>query len=301
MTKRLSLSMIVLSISLLLGFTFSRVNSSNARALQVQNSSAPQLKLNIADWWNAPVAIKAVHIENREVLSGSSFEATADWAKHLSIDAISKSEKKISYIAYAIDFTIVGVDSIYRIRLQDGTYYLLPGSLTAPNGLRISKGEMHNTKFTEDDWGRQASLADVINDKRASIVNVDLFVESVGYTDDTVWAFGSNLRRNKATSAFENFEHTSLTQEKTQLLANHASGSAAKATSASSLPLFACCATTMNYTSGMAKAVQVIQSCSACPPSQGGGDCPYPVPTKSVNSLTGNGSDGINQIVFVGC
>lgn len=171
-----------------------------------QNSTVPRLTLNITNRWNAPVTIKSVRIGDQEVLPGSSIEATDDWAKYLSIEGINKSEKTISYIAYAIDFTISDEESLYRFRLQDGIFYASPDALTAPDGLRVLKGQKHKMRFTDDAWRCHSAVVDRLNERKARVVNVELFVESVGFTDDTVWAFGSLLKRNKKTSLFEKIE-----------------------------------------------------------------------------------------------
>lgn len=44
------------------------------------------------------------------------------------------------------------------------------------------------------------------DERKSRIVKVELFVESVAFTDDTMWAFGSSLRRIKGTSNFENVD-----------------------------------------------------------------------------------------------
>ena len=99
------------------------------------------------------------------MLPGSSFEATDDWAKYLSIEGINKSEKTISYVAYAIDFTIAGENSLYRLRLQDGTFYAFPDALKAPGGLRILKGQTHNMRFTDDAWRCHSNVVGKINER----------------------------------------------------------------------------------------------------------------------------------------
>ena len=122
--RRLS-SLLLLSVPLVIviASTSSRVHLLSARS-QAQESKAPQTKLNIVDSWNAPVEIKNVRIGDREILSGASIEAV-DWVKQLSIDAINKSGKTISYIGYAVDFTITGEKSLFRVRLQKRDF--LPG------------------------------------------------------------------------------------------------------------------------------------------------------------------------------
>lgn len=299
MSKRLCFSMILLS--LFLSSVPSRVHSVNAGSPQAQNSTDPQLKLNITDWWNAPVAINSVKIGDQEILSGQSFFATDDWAKHLSIDATNNSQKTISYIAYAIDFTVAGESKLLRIRLQDGTFYAYPDALTAPGGLRVGKGQQHNMRFSDDAWRCHTGLVAKINEKKTRITNVELFVESVGFTDDTLWSFGSRLKRNKETAIFENVEQREISKEKNQAFGNLAKGFAAKGTSATSFQQQGCCVISMNYTSGSARPVTVSLACSSCPPSAGGGTCVFPFPMKDVNSLNGQGTSGIQQTGFTHC
>ena len=235
---------------------------------------------------NAPVEISSVRIGDQEVLPGSTIEATDDWARHVSIEGINKTDKTISYISYAIDFTVAGEDKLYRIRLQDGNFYLQPDALTAPDGLRVPKKRKHNIKFSDNAWGCHSTLVANINARKTKITNVELFVETVGFTDDTLWAFGSRLKRNKETSLFENVEFTGGNK-------NHASPRSPQP--------FDCCVVVLNYTSGGAKPVRVQTSCSSCPRSSGGGNCPPPVPIVEVNSLSGQGTSGIMQTGFTHC
>ena len=144
MSKLLCFSVLLLSV--LLSSAPSRVHS-----VQAENSKVPQLTLNVPDWWKAPVTINSVKIGDQQVLSGSSILATDDWAKHLSIEAINKSDKTISYIAYAIDFTVAGEKKIYRMRLQDGNY-ASPDGLTTLGGLRVLTGQKHNMGFSDKAW-----------------------------------------------------------------------------------------------------------------------------------------------------
>lgn len=283
MSKLLCFSVMLLSI--LLSGAPARVHSVN----QAEDLKVPQLTLTVPDWWKAPVTINSVRVGDQQVSSGSSILATDEWAKHLSIDAVNKSEKTISFIAYAIDFTVAGEKKIYRMRLQDGNNYASPDALTAPGGLRISKGQTHNMKFSDTAWSCHSTLTKMINERKSKIIKVELFVESVGFTDDTLWAFGSNLRRIKGTSNFVNVEHPEISKRMKES-ANHArpyqSG---------------CCVPVFDYTSGMANPVTVIYACSSCPPSAGGGSCPQPAPSKEVNSLNGPGASGLSMLGFTHC
>lgn len=299
MSKRLCISLILLS--LLLSGSTSGVHSFNAVSRQAQNPKDPQLALNITDWWNAPFEIKSVRLGEKEVLPGSAIEATDDWAKYLSIEAVNKSEKTISYIAYAIDFKVAGEDKLYRIRLQDGNFYASPDALTASGGLRVLKGQKHTMRFSDNAWKCHSTLVEKINERKARIVNVALFVESVGYTDDTLWSFGSHLKRKKGTSVFENVDDRKLSKRNHGRSAKLAKGFLAKGSSASSNPQSGCCIAFLDYTSGMANPVTVIVACSSCPPLAGGGTCPPPAPTSQQNSLSGPGSFGVAMSGFTHC
>ncbi|HEY2974008.1 MAG TPA: hypothetical protein VGJ48_15950 [Pyrinomonadaceae bacterium] len=281
------------------------VHSLSARSRQVQNSKDPQLTLNITDWWNAPVEIKSVRIGKQEVLSGSSIVATDDWTKHLSIDGINKSEKTISYIAYAINFTINGEDSVYRVRLQDGTFYVFPNALTAPGGLRVLKGQKHNMAFRDDDTcSSQSALIGAINERKARIAKVELFVETVGYTDETVWTFGSRLKLNKETSYFENVDYpVPPSKVKNPMSASLARSFLSNWTSAKSYqPEGGCCVPTFVVTSGGSNTGNVTLACSSCPPQAGGGNCTCGGCTKTVTGITGGqGPSGIGQSGFDHC
>lgn len=299
MSKRLCISLLLLS--LLLSGLSSSGHSFSAGSSQAKNHTEPQLALNVADWWNAPVEIKSVKLGEKEVSPGSAIAATDDWARYLSIEAVNKSEKTVSYIAYAIDFKFAGEEKLYRIRLQDGNYYASPGALTAAGGLRVAKGQQHNMRFSDDSWKCQSGLVGKINERKTRIVNVALFVESVGYTDDTLWSFGSHLKRKKGTSLFENVDYRRLSKGNTGPSTKLAKGFLAKGSSASSAPLSGCCIAFMDYMSGSASPVTVVVACSSCPPQAGGGSCPSPAPSKEQNSLTGQGSFGIAMSGFTHC
>jgi len=280
MSKLLCFSLILLST--LLSSAPSRVHFVN------QDSKVPQLNINVPDWWKAPVAINSVRIGEQQVLPGSSILATDDWAKHLSIEAVNKSDKTISYIAYAIDFTVAGEKKLYRMRLQDGNNYASPDGLTGRGGLRVAKGQKHNMRFNDNAWKCHSTLVGMINERKSRIVKVELFVESVGFTDDTLWAFGSRLKRVKGTSFFENVERREISKRM-----NHARGL---------LPYQSgCCAPVFDYTSGQSNPVTTVVACSSCPPFAGGGSCPGPAPTRETNSLNGQGTSGIAFIGFTHC
>ena len=299
MSKCLCISLILLS--LLLSGSTSGVHSLSAGSRQAQNPTDPQLALNITDWWNAPFEIKSVKLGDKEVPPGSAITATDDWAKYLSIEGVNKSEKTISYIAYAIDFKVAGEDKLYRIRLQDGNFYASPNALTASDGLRVLKGQKHNMRFTDNAWKCHSTLVDKINERKSKIVNVALFVESVGYTDDTLWSFGSHLKRTKGTLFFENVDYRKLSKGNNGPSAKLAKGFLGKGPSASSYPQAGCCIAFLDYTAGNASPVTVVVSCSSCPPQAGGGNCPQPVPTKEQNSLSGPGSFGVAMSGFTHC
>lgn len=296
MSKRLCISLMLLS--LLLSGLSSGVHSSSAGSRQAQN---PQLTLNIADWWNAPVEIKSVKLGEKEVSPGSAIAATDDWAKYLSIEAVNKSPKTISYIAYAIDFKVKGEDKLYRIRLQDGNFYASPDALTASGGLRVAKGQPHNMRFTDNAWKCHSTLIDKINERKSRIVNVALFVESVGYTDDTLWSFGSHLKRRPGTSVFENVDASKLSTRNGGPSSKLAKGFLAKGSLANSTSQSGCCVAFLDYTSGMASPVTIVVACSSCPPQAGGGSCPPPAPTSNQNSLSGQGSFGVAMAGFTHC
>lgn len=275
MSKLLCFSVIALSILL----------SSATPRTQSVSPGDPQVTLNIPDWWKAPVTINSVKIGEQQVLSGSSITATDDWAKNLSIEATSNSEKTIAYIAYALDFTVAGEKKLYRMRLQDGSYGATD-ALTAPGGLQIAKGQKHNIRFAGNAWSCQSTLARMINERKSKIVKVELFVESVAFTDDTLWAFGSNLRRIKGTTNFENVDQRVISKRMNHARAPYQSG---------------CCVPVFDYTSGNANPVTVVMTCSSCPPGSGGGSCPQPQPTKEVNSLNGQGTSGLSFLGFTHC
>jgi len=280
MSKLLCFSVVLLSI--LLSDTPGRVHSVN----QAEDSRVPQITLNVPDWWKAPVAINSVKIGDQQVSPGSLIAATDDWAKHLSIEATNRSGKTIAYIAYAIDFTVAGESKLYRMRLQDGNNYAAPAGLTAP-GLRIWTGQRHSMRFSDNAWSCHTTLVKMINERKSKIVKAELFVESVGFTDDTLWAFGSNLQRIKGTPNFENVEHRDISKRMKES-ANHAYQSG-------------CCVAFLDYTAGQSSPVTIVVACSSCPPGAGGGSCPSPAPTHEQNSLNGQGSFGVAFAGFTHC
>lgn len=287
MSTRLCFSVVLLS--LLFAAAPSRVRSLSGDAGQAQTSKDPQITLKVTDWWAAPVEIRSVKVGEQAVATSASIAATDDWTKYVSIDAISKSDKAISYISYAIDFTIAGEDKLYRLRVQDGTFNAAPESLVT-SGLRLAKGQKHQMRFTDNAWNCSSTVVNKINERKAKILKAELFVEMVGFTDDTLWAFGSRLKRNKATSAFENIDAREMTQVR-----NHAGKETAAPNQSG------CCAPTMDYSSGSAQPVQIIVTCSSCPPFAGGGTCPSSPPSQTVNSLSGPGGSGAGTIVFTHC
>src|SRR5215470_15505882 len=114
------LSLLALSVPYLKTLQAKALSTNDTK--QGQQPMGAQLTLDMPDWWNAPAAISKVWLKDQEILPGSPIEATADWARDLRVEVTSKSEKPISYISYAIDFTIEGEKSIYRLQLTDSLF-----------------------------------------------------------------------------------------------------------------------------------------------------------------------------------
>jgi hypothetical protein len=153
-------------------------------------------------------------------------------------------------------------------------------------------------RFTDDSWRCHSTLIGEINKRKDKILKVELFVESVGYADDTLWAFGSRLKRNKKTSVFENIEYGNVASKNNSPSTNLAKdflpkGAAAKSQSG-------CCVVFLVIGPGSANPVTANLACSNCPPSAGGGTCLNPG-MKQVNSLNGRGTSGIQMSGFQHC
>lgn len=167
--------------------------SSQATPAHLQQEPPPRVKLTFFDYQNAPFTITKVLLANKEISSGELILATDDWAKHLIVEGVNKSNKAISYISYALDFTISGEDSLYRLKLDIGEHYFKDGRKSI---VQISKGQKAMTSISDKVWDYSSSIVSKINQKKLQITKAELSLEAVYFEDDRLFTFGSWLKRS---------------------------------------------------------------------------------------------------------
>ena len=289
------LSFIIPVLAILLSLPFLRAIQAKASSVkspidQARNTLDPSLTLKVVDYWNSPVAINKVTLRGRELKPDSSFAAANGWFEHLSIQGVNRSKEPISYIKYAIDFTIAGEKSLYRINLDSGDQFNQPDTKSQ---LHWPRGGSYLVNAVDKDLKCSSTLMAEINARKANITKVELFVEAVAFDDGALWMFGSWLRRSKETSMI--YERIGV--DPVSNATNRFSSGISKAFIANGYtrpPYQACTTMDMNYSSGSAGATTIVTSC-------GGPHCSPPYPTKTVHSLSGQGSSGFGSLTPVSC
>ncbi len=156
----------------------------------------PEIKLTFFEFPDAPFKTKDALLGERSLISGASFLATDDWVRHLTIEGVNHSKKKVSYLCYALDFTIAGEEIPYRLRLVEGADLIKSDQIGATK-ISIFNGQKYSFSISDFTWEYSAKLISMINNGKVRIEKVELFLESVGFEDDTMWMCGSMLKRSK--------------------------------------------------------------------------------------------------------
>jgi hypothetical protein len=165
----------------------------------VQQTSDPVVTFRIGGFSDPPVALKKVWLGDKELLPESTFAATEDWLKHLRVEGISRSDKTIAYLSYAIDITFTDENEVgYRIKLDAGRAVFLPPADQYGDSLKLGYGQPHTISFADKAWDKYSAIIKQLNGKRMLFRQVKVFVETVAFEDDTMWVMGSLLRRSKS-------------------------------------------------------------------------------------------------------
>jgi hypothetical protein len=155
-----------------------------------------QMRLVVSDWWNSPFKIRKVLIGGRQATSDSTLLTTSDWLKQLSIEGMSDTGQTVTYVGYAVDFTLKDRNAPllrYQFGLGKGLMSTMPNSNEKSLALRTGEAV---TISAESSWQSMAAIVEMINKQQNEIDKVELFVETVCFDDGTFWWFGTMMRRS---------------------------------------------------------------------------------------------------------
>jgi hypothetical protein len=155
-----------------------------------------QMRLVVTDWWNSPFKIRKVLVGDTQVPSDSTLLTTSDWLKQLRVEGMSNTGQTVSYVGYAVDFTLKD-RSAPLLRYQFGLGQGLMSTMPNSNGksLALRTGEAV-TISADHSWESMTSIVEMINKRSNEIDKIELFVETVCFDDGTFWLFGTMMKRS---------------------------------------------------------------------------------------------------------
>ncbi len=152
---------------------------------------------------NEPVKITVVKTKRGQIVPGKKFSDDNDWFKGLTVSVTNNSGKTVNYIGIRLTFPRPEddgtaneppfVDSLeYGISpfVDKGS---LPPSLTPPRAINL--GETIALTLS-DHWFDRYKRALTKIKYPTSIKRIEILVEEVGFSDDTVWTLGVRYRRD---------------------------------------------------------------------------------------------------------
>ena len=197
--KKWQLCCIVFFVAVLSSLSYLKPIGAVVRSSQltphIQQGEDPQIKVAFFDYGNAPFTITKVLLASKELSSGELVLGKDGWSKDFVIEGVNKSNKVISYVSYALDFTIIGEDSLYRLKLDAGEHYFNDGRKST---LQIAKGQKAKVSISDKAWDYSSPIISKINQKRLQVTKVELSLEAVYFEDDTLFTFGSWLKRSRS-------------------------------------------------------------------------------------------------------
>ena len=157
--------------------------------------SAKALRMELTDYWNAPVKIQHVMLGDQTLSSQTRLGELENWLKPLKVEAVSASEKKITFIIFAVDFTTADEKAPHiRYRFIAGRSMLaMFHGLEEESLLDLQNGQ-HCIAIADKTWEAQEGILEAVRKNQLGVTKAELFVETVGFADDTIWMLGTMMR-----------------------------------------------------------------------------------------------------------
>lgn len=161
---------------------------------RVNAQSADSPRLEVTDYWNAPVKIRQVLSGDEALSAKKRMGELEDWLKPLKVEVESVSEKKITSVIFAVDFSPVDKNAPHiRYTFAAGrSIFALYQGLEGENLLDLNQGQ-RCTASADKTWNGQEGIRELVK-KQLSITKVELFVETVVFADETAWMFGKMMK-----------------------------------------------------------------------------------------------------------
>jgi hypothetical protein len=179
---------VIVSLLFLVGLT----------VLGAKAASPPQtlLPLQITDYWNAPVQIEKVLVGEQELSPHALLERSDDWIRQLQVIGLNRNAKTIAYVNYALDFKFAD-EKVPRLRytFSAGRKFLNAFQGEDERVLGLAAGQRIQAEARKP-WDAQSGVRAQIKKNQSQLSAVELFVESVGFEDGTMWMLGSWLKRD---------------------------------------------------------------------------------------------------------
>jgi hypothetical protein len=151
--------------------------------------------------YNCPVKIRLVKTKKRIVRTNEEFSDDDDWLQGLSLRAINRSDKTVTYVGVDLVFRktkdqTAGMPAAFRLNYGSDPLWLEPGDpIPAPTVKPIGPGEEAEIVLTD-------YLHDQLKDYLARTgffpnhTNLELDIRVLGFSDETMWNLGKWLKRD---------------------------------------------------------------------------------------------------------
>ena len=189
-------SLLVLTI---VGFQLSGAEANRAALLR-RGQDQDRLVRDVTVY-NCPVRIRVIKTKKRSIKANEEFSDDDDWLQGLSLRAINRSNKTVTYIGVSLLFRKTkdqrpGIPASYPLDYGLSPLWLNPGDpIPAPTVAPIAPGEEADIVLSDalhdDVKAFLARTGFFPNHKR-----LELDITVVGFSDETMWNLGNWLKRD---------------------------------------------------------------------------------------------------------
>ena len=144
--------------------------------------------------FSAPVRVLTVTSDSGNIPLNQPFLASNDWLKGFTIDFVNEDEKPITHFSLSLQFPKSDgqkskIGFIFPLEYGESPYADERGEFLVNTTKPIAKGEHLVLTLSDEDYNRIIeSLQE--NGFPREMYKVQLFISTIGYSDDTIWRAG---------------------------------------------------------------------------------------------------------------
>jgi hypothetical protein len=144
--------------------------------------------------FSAPVRVLTVTSDSGNIPLNQPFLASNDWMKHFTIGFINEDEKPIIHFSLRIQFPRSANQKnkpLFELPMEYGEtpYADQDGEFLVNTARPIAKGEKIILTLSDEDYNRMIEGLKE-GDFPSEVSKVQLFISTIGYSDDTIWRAG---------------------------------------------------------------------------------------------------------------